>query len=328
MTFPHDIDNTIRSSFVVCPTQARRAYIEDLSPIGESVHLHAGAAFAEGLEVARRAYHEGGVEPAAAVAEGQAALALYYGDFEAPQKSPKTRANMEQALAYYFAMWPLATDTYRPRKMEWRFQVPIPELVHPDTQEPILYVGRPDTYGDIGEVACIEDDKTATSLGASWEKQWHLDSQFTGYWWAAQELGVLPRGGANAVLIRGCSILQPKFIEVEDPAGDIIKMTGRGKAKIETRFRQQYDRDASFGHSQALVYRPQWMIDRWLRQLQRDVRRMIDSYLNDEWDYALHKNACAAYGGCSYHDLCMSEHPEQWVALNYVKRKWDPLAVV
>jgi hypothetical protein len=50
--------------------------------------------------------------------------------------------------------------------------------------------------------------------------------------------------------------------------------------------------------------------------------------MNGTWDYALHKGACAAFGGCPYVPLCSSEHPEKWVALNYIERKWDPMAVV
>ena len=327
--FPDAIDNTMRSSFVVCPTQYRRAYVEDLSPVGESVHLKAGAAFAAGLEEARRAFYEQGQPADIAVTRGQLVVEEEYGDFQPPEGSPKTKANMVEALAYYFDCWPLAHDTFIPRRMEWRFKVPIPNLVHPDHGGPIYYTGRPDTIGTIGgDVVAVQDDKTAGSLGRSWADQWELDSQFTGYQWAAQEAGEVPKGGTGAVLIRGVSILKPKYEEVEDPAGDIVKLTGRGKAKVETHFRSQYLRNESFGHSQVLVYRPQWMIDRWLWQLQRDVGRMIRAYLNGEWDFALHKNACAAYGGCAYLLLCKSEHPESWIPMNYVKRKWDPLAVV
>jgi hypothetical protein len=326
MPFPKEIDNTIRSTFVVCPTQARYGYIEDLHPVGESVHLHFGGCYADGLEVARRAFHEEGVAAPEAVERGALVAWEKYGDFEPPAKSPKTREAVREAVRYAFTVWPLAHDNYRPHVMEWRFRVPIPGLVHPDDGGDIYYVGRPDTYGDISEVMTVHDDKTATSLGNSWAKQWELDSQFTGYWWAGQQLGKLPRGGANPVLIRGVSVLSAKYDEVADPEGPHVRLTP--KKQIEKQFRLDYNRMGSFGHSQALVYRPDWMIDRWLKQLVRDIGRMIHSYLNGEWDLALHKNACAAYGGCPYTILCGSQNPEQWVAMNFIKRKWDPMAVV
>lgn len=113
----------------------------------------------------------------------------------------------------------------------------------------------------------------------------------------------MPKDDPGGVLIRGVSILTPKY----DKAGN-------------------YLRASSFGHSQALVYRPPWVVERWLEQFVRDVKRMIHAYLNNEWDLALHKNACAAYGGCSFKDLCMSREPDSWIPVNYVKRKWDPLS--
>jgi hypothetical protein len=332
--FPEEIDNTIRSTFVVCPGQMNYGYVRHLHPVGESVHLHAGGAYADGLEAARRAFFEQGRAPEDAVEIGAQRAWEAYGDFQPPDGSNKTRAAVADAIRYAFSKWPLGRDTYRPHKMEWRFRVSIPGLTHPDTQGPIYYVVRPDTYGDIGEVMTVEDDKTATALGASWEKNWHLDSQFTGYWWAGQQLGVLPIGGSNPVLIRGLSFLSQKFDEEEVPEGtlgaeprDVFEGRGKNRVQVVKWFRRTYNRDASFGHAQSLTYRPQWMIERWFAQMVKDVKRMIHAYLNDEWDLALHKGACAAYGGCPYALLCGSEHPEQWMG-NYVVRKWNPLAVI
>jgi hypothetical protein len=35
-------------------------------------------------------------------------------------------------------------------------------------------------------------------------------------------------------------------------------------------------------------------------------------------------DACADFGGCSYLDLCTSEHPEDWYG-DYIERRWNPL---
>ena len=50
LSFPEAIDNTIRSSFVACPQKFFYSHINKLSPQGTNVHLHAGAAFASGIE--------------------------------------------------------------------------------------------------------------------------------------------------------------------------------------------------------------------------------------------------------------------------------------
>lgn len=305
MNFPDAIDNTIRETFVICPEKARRAYIEDLDSPSPSVHLHFGGAAAAGWETARREFYERGKTAEWAVEQGVMAALRFWGDFEPPVKATKTRESLEQCIRYYFDTWPMQYDVLTPKNIEWRFAIPIPDLIHPDHGGPIFYSGRSDAPGDLAGVYTIEDDKTASSLGESWAKQWVLDSQFTGYAWAAVEQGLMDPDSPGPVLVRGVSILTPKF------------------EKDGT-----YIRAKSFGHDQALVYRPKWMRERWLRQLQRDVRRMISSYLNNEWDLALHKNACAAYGGCKFKDMCLSQDPESWIPLNYVKRKWNPMDVV
>lgn len=300
--FPDCIDNTIREAFFVCPVKARRAYFEDLAPIAQSVHLQAGGAMAAGLEAVRRAFFERRAEPGVAMAEGVAALTAFWGDFNPPAAAYKTLPNMIEALRYYFDVWPLGVDPLVPKDIEWSFKIPIPGLTHPDHGGPIYATGRSDAPGELSGMYVIEDDKTASSLGASWAAQWDLDSQFTQYVWAAQQLGKMPKNDPGGVLVRGVSILKPKV----DKAGN-------------------YNRAESFGHSQALVYRPPWMVERWLEQFIRDVKRMIYAYLNNQWDYALHKNACAAYGGCSFKDLCLSAEPERWIPVNFTKRKWNPL---
>lgn len=325
--FPIEIDNSFREAASICMVKARRLYIENLAPAHPSVHLHFGGAVAAGLEVARRAYYEAGCPEAQAVEAGAEAAMAAYGEFEPPTFSNKTHSVAGEAIRYYFSVWPMEHDSLQPQynpdgsiMAEWKFRIPIPDLVHPDTGEEIFLVGRSDLIGTVGGMPIVNDDKTATSLGDSWIKQWDLDSQSTTYIWARQQEG----GTESSALFRGISILKPKLNIVDDPEGPEVRMV-RGK---EVRCRLEYDRMSSFGHAQAIVHRPSWMIDRWLRQLQRDIKRLIHAYLNDEWDFALHKGACAAYGGCSMVPLCTAEHPEIWAPVNFVERKWNPLDVI
>jgi hypothetical protein len=335
--FPDYIDNTTREAAAICMMKAKRSFIDEIAPEAKSVHLHAGAAMAKGLEIARRAYFEQGLSIEQSITAGVDALIEAYGDFQPPPASYKTADNMANALRYYFKVFPLGMDGIDPillpsgkRALECRFKVPIPDLVHPDHGGPIYYVGRPDMIPSYNGMIAIEDDKTASSLGESWRKQWDLDSQSTGYVWAMQEqFGIT----TETVLIRGISILSPKYNDVPISAAEYESAVDAGQVynKTDKRgatryYRREYDINTSFGRDQALVYRPAWMVDRWLRQLKRDLSRLIHAYLNDEWDYALHKSACAAYGGCPYKLLCESPQPEKWIPVHYVHRKWDPLA--
>ena len=55
--FPEVIDSTLMSAIKACPTKAARAYLWHYKPISQSIHLHAGKAYAEGLEAARIAFY-------------------------------------------------------------------------------------------------------------------------------------------------------------------------------------------------------------------------------------------------------------------------------
>ena len=289
--FPSIIDSTIIAAKRSCLQKVFRTYIEHWKPKGESIHLHAGAAFARGLEAARRLYYEDGTDAETAIAGGFQALTEAYGGFQPPEGSAKTLAGMQGALLYYFNRWPLGVGSCNPHLfpsgkhgIEFSFSLPLPYL-HPVTKDPIIYCGRSDMIADFADGLYIEDDKTASQLGPSWSRQWELRSQFTGYCWAAQESGF----PVNGVIIRGVSILK------------------RG-----------------YGDAEHITYRSQWEIDRWLKQLLKDLADMESAWQSGYWDYAL-DHACDEYGGCSLKQICKSPEPETWLPMYFEKRKWNPL---
>jgi hypothetical protein len=198
---------------------------------------------------------------------------------------------MAGALEFYFQTWKLDTDAATPtimpsgkRAIEFSFAQPLPVL-HPVTGNPLIYAGRSDMICDFAQGTFIEDDKTATQLGATWGKQWELRSQFTGYCWASQMAG-LP---VNGVLVRGVSILKTKY-----------------------------------DSAQAITYRSQWEIDRWLDQTIRDLGRMAQAWREGYWGWNL-GDACSSYGGCPFNQICKSNDPKSWLPMYFERRRWDPL---
>jgi len=296
--FPEVIDNTARSAFRKCEQYTVYQTFNKIKPATPSIHLHAGAAFARGLEMTRRAFYEDKLDAETALAKGLEALIIFYGDFNAPEDSVKSCERMAQGLISYFNQYPLATDYIKPYYMqhsdaygiEFSFAIPIEDngvpLLHPETGNPILYAGKFDMLAEKEGVLFVEDEKTTSQLGNSWLKQWDLDSQFTGYCWGAKSYG-LPVAGA---IIRGVSFLK-----------------------------------ASNGHAEAVIFRPQWQIDRWHKELVRDVKRMLEIYKTREYSMALDKSICGNYGGCSFEMLCTSPNPEQWIPINFVENTWNPL---
>lgn len=289
--FPVAIDSTTIAAFRSCPQRAYRQYMEHWKPAEESVHLIAGGAFADGIEAARRSFYEEGQSPENSVAAGLGALITKYGDFECPADSAKSLERTAGALEFYFENYPLGEDGATPIQfadnrhgIEFSFAQPLP-INHPVTGDPILYTGRSDMIAHAFNGTYIYDEKTTSSLGAYWAKQWEMRSQFTGYCWAAQSFGLNPSG----VVVRGVSIL---------------------KTKYDTQ--------------QVITYRSPYEIDRWVDQVCRDIKRMIQCWEEGYWDYNL-DHACSEYGGCAFTSICKSADPEAWLKTYFVKRVWNPL---
>ena len=290
--FPVAIDSTTLGAFRSCPQKAFRQYIQHWKPISESVHLVAGGAFAAGIESARRSFFEQGLPSEDSVGRGLEALINHYGDFECPPDSAKSLERTCGALEFYFDRYPLGADGATPIKfpggrsgIEFSFAEPLP-VNHPVTGEPILYTGRSDMIAEAFGGVYVYDEKTTSQLGPSWAKQWDMRSQFTGYCWAAKQVGLNPTG----VIVRGVSILKTKYDTMEVPS-----------------------------------YRSPYEIDRWLDQSCRDIERMIQSWKDGWWDYNL-DHACSEYGGCPFTTVCKSSDPETWIKQYFVQRVWDPLA--
>lgn len=289
--FPKHIDSSMMKSFKGCPRKAELEYFNHWKPKNPSVHLHAGGAFAHGLEAARRAFYEQGKPHEDCVAIGAGALLEFYGDFECPDHIAKSPSRMVGALEYYFSNYRMDTDHAKPyewapgkRAIEFSFATPLP-VDHPTSGEPLIYSGRSDMIVDMAGGLFIEDDKTASQLGASWQSQWDLRSQFTGYCWSAKQAS-LPVDG---VLVRGVSIL---------------------KTKYETQ--------------QVITYRREWEMQRWLEQLVIQLERMKQMWAAGAFDYNLDEE-CNAYGGCLFRRVCMSQDPQPWLEGYYEQRVWDPL---
>ncbi len=289
--FPYVIDSSLMSAFKSCPRKFELEYGLHWKPLAQSVHLVAGKAYAEGLEYARRAFYGDGKSPEEALEIGKKTLIEAYGDFECPADSAKSLSRTLGALEFYLQNYPLASDVVTPAKLpggklgiEFSFSEPL-DFLHPETKDPLLYVGRLDMLVSYAGNYYGLDDKTTSQLGASWSKQWDLRSQFSGYSWGAAKAGIPLKG----FFVRGVSIL---------------------KTKYDTQ--------------QAITYRPQWMIDRWYENLIRSLTRMQKMWEEGYFDYNL-DHSCDDFGGCMFKKVCLSGNPEQWLAGSFVRREWNPV---
>ena len=288
--FPEIINSSLIADFRSCRQKAYLSSFMHWKSRSPSVHLIAGAAFARGLEVTRKAFYEEGCDPETAVAMGLKALIIAYGDFECPPDSAKSCERMAGALEYYFSRYPLGEDSAEvitvegKHAIEFNFSEPL-DLLHPVTQQPLIYTGRFDAIVRYSGLTLGCDEKTTSQLGASWPRQWDLRSQFTAYTWGAAKAGIKLDG----FLIRGVSILKSKYDTAE-----------------------------------AITYRPQWQMDRWYEQLLRDLTAMVAAWDSGVWDYNL-DHACAEYGGCPFRSVCLLRDPAELLAQQFERRVWDPV---
>lgn len=281
------------AEFRACPWKFFAQYLEHWKARDESVHLHAGAAYARGLEVMRKAFWDGDAPVAEAEEAGLRALLTAYGDFECPDDSAKSADRMAAAFEYAASQYPLVSDPMKPIKrgtnhaIEFSFAEPL-DFLHPETGEPILYAGRYDQIVEYADQPFGFDDKTTSSLGASWARQWDLRSQFTAYCWGAQRAGIPVAG----FIVRGIAILKTKF-----------------------------------DTQQAITYRAPWQIEEWLDTVHQDLEDMRRYWeTGREWKRNL-SESCNAYGGCGLRKVCLTPSAERgvWLEQDFERRVWDPI---
>lgn len=311
---PLYVDSSMLSTWRSCKRKYFWSIVNALYPSGKSVHLTAGAAFAAGMEAARkRAFATGsGTCTINDMLESAfPAFAREWGDYEPPEgtKSYKTFVNTFSALREYLEAYNPVADVIQPYilddgspAVEFTFAVPLDHPRYPrhPSGEPFIFVGRFDMLGIFGSdsLPVIVDEKTTGSIGFAWTDQWSLRGQFIGYCWALQQLGIDVRHCA----VRGISIQQTQ-------------------SKIAT----------------ALPMYPHHLIANWHSQLIADLREIVITYhtwkphhdstgflLDGLWsgNYA---DACTSYGGCAFTGLCIAKDPRPYFS-NYILHRWDPLA--
>lgn len=297
LTFPETIDSTMLVLFRACPHKFLLSHCANLSTIDESVDLLFGGAIAKGLEVARKSYHIGGMDARKAENHGTNAALAYYGNFVPQKDTAKTWEGLLLTMREYFTRWPLDQDPARPidnKAIEFSFAWDIPEALRPDGR-PYIYSGRLDQLADLQGLTYVEDEKTTgQAFPYNWHEQWEIRNQFMGYVWAAQRAGY----NVERALVRGICVQKTKISFLP-----------------------------------AFAHYPPYMIERWYKQLVRDLNKMTQHWLELErtgdissFDRNL-ADACTSWGKpCMFKLPCTSEVPQDWLSANYSHRVWDPTA--
>lgn len=292
---PSFIDSTMMTVFRSCPRKFFHEHILGLRAPGVKIDLHAGACVATTLESIYTAVYRDKASLTDAMKVGFTVFTQTWGDEVAPSDSPKSYDRMWESVVDYFRVYPPLTDHIQPYIIdgkhlttEFSFAIPLtgPEFPrHPVTGDPFLYAGRFDMLGSFGGKPVVKDEKTTKQAGPTWASQWDLRSQFMGYVWACQQSGI----PLDTVVIRGIVIQKREIRQLE-----------------------------------AIKSFPQYMIDRWYRQLSRDLHRIVECWNSSYFDYNF-GDSCTAYGRCQFTSVCQGKVPEQWM-VEYNIFRWNPLA--
>lgn len=305
---PLNIDSTMISAFRACPRKFYHEFILGLRPSVFSIHLHAGARFAEALETVYRRVWEKNETLENALQYAYGKFLVSWGDYDPPEwkGQTKTKDRMWDAVLGYFLEWPPRADHISPyfaedgkATFEYTFAIPLEPCVDPSPYTPhaaeafpthpnggpFLYSGRFDMLGSYAGRPVWRDEKTSGfTANEHWAEQWDLRSQFLGYTWACQQGGL----NLDSGVVRGISILKTKL-----------------------------------GYVEAIKPYTQFMIARWYEQLRRDLWRIRRAWDESYFDYNF-ADACTSYGNCVFAPVCGSATPENWMS-NYVVSRWNPL---
>lgn len=297
--FPETVDNTMRSAFLKCQRSLFNEHL--LCRVGgtDNIHLVAGAAYAAAHDAFRKSYFSKGTEHyrnfERALEDGVYELIKHYGYDEARESSEAWQGSAkscERMLVAFLDYW----TEYHPKLSVGKMYfhdgevaseigglIPL-RVKHPVTGEFLQMSFRFDYVEDRNGQVWLGDDKTTSSLGQSWAKQWDMRAQFLGYTYAAREVLGIPAVG---VIARGTGILKTSIKHMEVP-----------------------------------VSVPPYLADRWYEQVNKDFQRIVDAYVKGEWDYDM-ADGCAAYGGCKFVDSCRSKFPHKVLGSMPI-RVWNP----
>ena len=289
---PPYVDSTMMSAFRSCPRKFYNEFILGLRPSGISIDLHAGGVFAHCLEIVRKEIYLNGRTLPESLLRANAAFEIAWGDFVIPEhkKTNKRPDRVWAAVESYFETYVPSFDHIQPYfsdgkpTFEFTFAIPLdfPGFpLHPVSGEPFLYSGRFDMLGEYLGLPIVEDDKTSGSGHyANWSEKWDLRSQFIGYTWACQQLGI----PVSSVAVRGIG----------------IQIT-------------------QIAHAEAIKPYSDTLRDRWFEQLRRDLNRLVNCWNEGYFDYDFGES-CTSFGNCMFTQPCQSSDPEPWLKTFEVRR--------
>lgn len=336
--FPEIIDSTMLSSLKSCETLFEKTYIQHWKAKGLSVHLHAGAAFAKGLEVARTAFFTGEYHWLRRVkfADGQQQMEI------APTEKV---LNTKQLGENIFEALVLGTEQCEPYDRDSAIACGLQALLT--------------AYGDF---ECPEDSaKSASRMAGAFEYYFSVFPLERG----VDEPITLPNGrrGIEFSFAEPCDVRHPvtgnpllivgRMDMVFQAFGGVFFEDDKTTTQLGASWSKQWDLRGQFSgyawackrsgidvngavirgvsilktkydHQQVISYRPEWQLARWYDEAMLWLERGITAWKQGRWLHNL-DHTCAEFGGCAFRQVCLSQDERPWLETNFERRVWNPL---
>ena len=169
LSFPQVIDSSMMED-AACQYKFFIKHVLKKHEPGTSVDLHAGGAIAHALEAARLSLWVDKQPLDKALEVATEAFIEFWGDYEAPENHAKDFVNTINAIYSYFEEYPPHTDKIEPYlfeggrpAVEFTFAIPLP-IMHPDTNEPLVFAGRFDLLGYYHNSLYIQRSSSYTEI--------------------------------------------------------------------------------------------------------------------------------------------------------------------
>jgi PD-(D/E)XK nuclease superfamily len=284
-TIKKDFDFTAMNTFRICRQRYDYRINRGLVPKRDELPLTFGGAIHKALDELWKQYREHGK-----YTDVQKAVDIFKGNYtEDTKRDDKRTHRLGEWMITNYAMT-YAHQPFKILKVEQAFEIPLPNGNN--------FIGRIDKIVDWDGAIWVIDHKTTSELGPSYGRSVELSGQFTGYVWAARQLGY-----KNCVGVIADVLLVAK---------GVLESSSRARLTPFARF------DA---------YRTDSQIEEWSRNcgLAQDEISKCESANTWPMDGLL-SGLCTYYSECPYARICL-ESPEvrhKIIKSDYNVSHWDP----
>ena len=229
------------------------------------------------------------------------ALDLLYKDWDADKAIEVFRAEYQEdpeddKRTYAVGEWILRNYAEKYKDQPWKILatkraccIPLPNGNN--------FIGRIDKIIDWNGVLWVVDHKTTSMLGPQYTKMAEPNAQFTGYTWAARQLGYKVSGLILDAILVAKGLLESKYRDKLTPL-------------------LRWD-----------TYRTDSQIEEWANLANKTQKSIEMCEENKEWlPIGQLTGACTYYGECSFRKLCVEDADlrERLIKTEYRVDHWDP----